>query len=496
MTTVYEPLLLVIVLIPVLALIPIVITRRNPNLRESWSLLAAAATIVLVLSLVPRVLESKLLVMPLFECAPGIELAFRVDGLGMLFAIVATVLWFVTTIYSVGYMRSLKEHGQTRYFCFFALAITSTLGVAFSGNLLTLYLFYELLSLSTYPLVTHHQDEEARVAGRKYLIYIVGTSIGLVLPAMMIIYRQTGSLDFTGLGILAGQAPTGMLGVVFLMMVFGFAKSGLMPVHRWLPGAMVAPTPVSALLHAVAVVKVGVFCVIRVVTEVFGVELTAALSFGDVRPVTIVRCVAAFTIVVSSVIALQQDGLKKRLAYSTIGQLSYIILGATLLTPLALTGSVMHIGMHAFGKITLFFCAGAIYVAVGKKNISEMVGIGRRMPLTMICFFVGSLSVIGLPPTGGILSKMYLVRGTLDAGTYAFLLVYLFSSLLNCAYFFPIVYKAFFCTDEERQWDGPVQEPPRWCIVPPVITAVLTVLLFVFPDIFLGLADVYARSVQ
>ena len=493
-----EPTLFQTILLP-LSLVPLIyLSRHRSDLRESLSLIVAAATILSVFTLVPRVLGGEALVWSLWEVLPGLALSFRVDGLGMLFAIVASVLWFVTTIYSIGYMRGAHEHAQARYYAYFALAVFCTLGVAFSGNLLTLYVFYELLSLSTYPLVTHHQDEEARAAGRKYLKYIVGTSIGLVLPGMMIIHHVAGDLSFGDGPILSdvvsGGAPGWGLGLVLLMMVFGFAKSGMMPFHRWLPGAMVAPTPVSSLLHAVAVVKVGVFCVIRVFTDVFGVELASLLTFGPVRPVAIVQTVAGATIVISSLIAWRQNELKKRLAYSTIGQLAYIVLGAALLAPLSITGSALHIAMHAFGKITLFFCAGAIYVAVHKKNIGDMVGIGRRMPITMVCFFIGTLSVIGLPPTGGIMSKLLLVQGTLEAGAIGFLVIYLISSFLNCAYYLPIVYRAFFCRDEDSRWDGPQQEPPRWCLVPPVVTAICCVLLFVFPDVFLGLAELFAME--
>jgi multicomponent Na+:H+ antiporter subunit D len=381
-------------------------------------------------------------------------------------------------------MRGLKEHSQTRYFCFFALALSATVGVAFSANLLTMYLFYEMLSFATYPLVTHHQDHEARSSGRKYLLYIVGTSIGVVLPAMLICYNMTGTLEFSASGIFAGTEPKATITVLLIMLVLGFAKVGIMPLHSWLPAAMVAPTPVSALLHAVAVVKVGAFSVLRVLTGVFGINLLASFHLG-----TVVCYIAAFTVIVASLIALSQDGLKRRLAFSTIGQLSYIVLGVALLSPKGMIGGMTHIAMHAFGKITLFFCAGAIFVATGKKNISEMVGIGKRMPVTMIAFFVGSLSVIGLPPTGGFFSKWYLVLGTLQADQWPLLVVLLGSSLLNAAYFLPIVYKAFFCTAEEAMFENTVKEAPPWCVAPLVLTAIGSVVLFFYPTVFLNLAQ-------
>jgi multicomponent Na+:H+ antiporter subunit D len=347
-----------------------------------------------------------------------------------------------------------------------------------------------MLSLATYPLVTHHQDHEARISGRKYLSYILGTSIGLVLPAMLILYSLTGTLDFASQGILPLGLSKSTVTVLLLMCVFGFAKAGIMPFHAWLPAAMVAPTPVSALLHAVAVVKVGVFSIFRVITGIFGTNLLSSLNLG-----TVLCYIAAFTILTASLIALSQDGLKRRLAFSTIGQLSYIILGASLLSPKAMTGGLMHIAMHAFGKITLFMCAGAIFVATGKKYISEMVGIGKRMPVTMAAFLIGSLSVIGLPPTGGFISKWFLVLGTLEADQIVMLVVLLSSSLLNAAYFLPVVYRAFFCTPEESMFEDKIQEAPLWCVVPLVITAILSVGLFFFPQPFFNLASLAVQTI-
>jgi multicomponent Na+:H+ antiporter subunit D len=269
--------------------------------------------------------------------------------------------------------------------------------VAFSANLLTLYLFYEMLSLATYPLVTHHQDREARASGRKYLTYILGTSIGLVLPAMLVCYHLTGTLEFSNQGFLAGACNKGLAGVLLIFFIFGFAKAGIMPFHGWLPAAMVAPTPVSALLARGGRGQSGGFQYCPHSDRGIRNGISGpALNLG-----VLVCAIASVTIIVASLIALSQDNLKRMLAFSTIGQLSYIILGVGLLSPKGITGGMLHIAMHAFGKITLFFCAGAIFVATGKRNISEMVGIGRRMPWTMGAFFVGSLSIIGLPPTGG-----------------------------------------------------------------------------------------------
>lgn len=483
MATIYsiKPFLAVIVS---LLLIPILVSSRSPNIREGWTFAVALTKFLIVASMVPAILTGNQIVFTVVEVIPGLAIKFKVDALGMLFALVASLLWIVTSAYSIGYMRGLKEHSQTRYFCFFALALSATIGVAFSANLLTLYLFYEMLSFATYPLVTHHQDREARSSGRKYLLYIVGPSIGLVLPAMLICYHLTGTLEFSPQGFLAGAASPFMTAVLLLMFVFGFAKAAIMPLHAWLPAAMVAPTPVSALLHAVAVVKVGVFSIARVMTGVFGVDLLRGLNLG-----TMVCYIAAFTVIVASLIALTQDGLKRRLAFSTIGQLSYIVLGVALLSPKGMTGGLTHIAMHAFGKITLFFCAGAIFVATGKKYISEMTGIGKRMPVTMMAFFIGSLSVIGLPPTGGFFSKWYLVLGTLESGQTTMLVILLISSMLNAAYFLPIVYRAFFCSPDKAMFGDTIQEAPLWCVVPPVITAAASVFLFFYPTLFLRLAE-------
>jgi multicomponent Na+:H+ antiporter subunit D len=475
-----KPLLAVLVSLMV---VPILASSRAPNVREAWTFAAAIAKVLIVASMVPLILDGNKIVFTIAQVVPGVALKFRVDALGMLFALVSSSLWIVTTAYSIGYMRALKEHSQTRYFVFFALALSATVGVAFSANLLTLYLFYEMLSFATYPLVTHHQDKEARASGRKYLLYIVGTSIGIVLPAMLICYNMTGTLEFSMQGIFAGTEHKATITVLLLMLVLGFAKVGIMPLHSWLPAAMVAPTPVSALLHAVAVVKVGAFSVLRVLTGVFGINLLTNLHLG-----TVICYIAGFTVITASLIALTQDGLKRRLAFSTIGQLSYIVLGVALLSPKGMIGGMTHIAMHAFGKITLFFCAGAIFVATGKKNISEMVGIGKRMPVTMIAFFIGSLSVIGLPPTGGFFSKWYLVLGTIQADQMPMLIILLTSSLLNAAYFFPIVYKAFFCTAEESMYEDTIQEAPVWCVAPLVVTAVVSIILFFYPTLFLNLA--------
>ncbi|GAB4171263.1 MAG: monovalent cation/H+ antiporter subunit D family protein [Geothermobacteraceae bacterium] len=469
------------ILVSLLASIPIMLSHRVPNLREGWTLLAGVTKFAIVASMLPVILAGGGYEFVLAEVIPGVPIALRVDAMGLFFALVASFLWFFTSIYSIGYMRSLQEHAQTRYFASFAVAISATIGVAFAANLFTLYLFYEMLSLSTYPLVTHEQNAEARASGRKYLTYILGTSIGFALPAMLLTYAKAGTLDFTLGGILAGKADGMTVAILLVLFIFGFAKAGVMPFHGWLPAAMVAPTPVSSFLHGVAVVKVGVFSILRVIFYILGTDNLSSLHLGGV-----VTTLASVTIIVASLVALTQDNLKRRLAYSTIGQLSYMLLGAGMLTAAGMTGGVLHIAMHAFGKITLFLCAGAIYVASHKKYISQMDGLGRNMPITYTAFLLGSLSIIGMPPLGGFISKWNLVIGAVDGGQLLLLVVLLVSSLLNAAYFLPIVYRGFFASAPEGGHDG-VREAPLLCVLPLSVTALGSLLLFFFPDTLLRL---------
>ncbi len=470
------------ILVSLVGALPIILSDRQPNLRESWTILIALTKLTIVAALLPGVLNGGTYIFTIAEVLPGVPLELRVDALGMIFALVASFLWLLTSLYSIGYMRSLEEHAQTRYFASFAVAISATIGIAFSGNLLTMYLFYEVLSLSTYPLVTHEQNSEARSSGRKYLTYILGTSIGLALPAMLITYATAGTLEFTSGGILAGKASPELLALLLVLFLFGFAKAGLMPFHGWLPAAMVAPTPVSSFLHGVAVVKAGVFAIFRIIFHILGPE---TLQTADLS--VVITTIASVTLLVASMVALTQDSMKRRLAYSTVGQLSYMVLGAGMLSAIGRLGGVMHLAMHAFGKITLFFCAGAIYVASKKKYISQMDGLGRRMPITFMAFFLGSLSIIGMPPMGGFISKWNLVIGAVDGGQLVLLLVLLVSSLLNAAYFLPIVYRAFFADAPAGEETG-YKEAPVFCLVPLCLTALGSCLLFFFHEPLLRLA--------
>lgn len=480
-----KPLLAVIVSL-IAAFLILITGERARNLREFWTIIASVVKFAIVASMVSPILKGKVIEYTVISILPGLSLQFRVDALGILFALTASFLWIITSFYSIGYMRSLNEHAQTRYFACFAIALSATMGVAFSANLFTTFIFYEIITLSTYPLVAHKETSEAVKGARRYLAYLLGTSIAFLLLAIFLTYNAAGTLDFSNQGILAGKASNALLTVIFILFMAGIAKAAMMPLHSWLPAAMVAPTPVSALLHAVAVVKVGVFTVIRVALYIFGIDLLSRLGLG-----TALAYFASFTIIAASIIALRQDNLKLRLAYSTISQLSYIILGVALLTPSSMVGGIVHISNHAFSKITLFFCAGSIYCAAHKTNISQLSGIGKKMPWTMTAFFIASLSMIGVPPAGGFISKWYLALGSIEAEEIPILAVIIASSILNAAYFLPITYKAFFEKPGDDSHEG-IKEIPMVAI-PLVITAIISVLTGIYPDYFLTLAKEVIR---
>ena len=475
--------LILIILVPLFTAGAAALLGNWPNLRESVSLLGGLALFILNLSLLPAVLAGGFPAVWIAEPIPGLSIAFQAEPLGVLFGLTASFLWLVTTVYSIGYLRAHGESHQSRFFAFFAVAIASTMGVAFAENLFTLFIFYELLTFSTYPLVTHTGTVEARQAGRKYLGILVGTSMAFLLVAVVWTWLLAGTVDFRVGGILAGTASPAVIGLLYALFVFGIGKAALMPFHRWLPAAMVAPTPVSALLHAVAVVKVGVFAILKVTIYVFGLDLVRSNGASNW-----LLWIAGGTILIASLIALQQDNLKRRLAYSTISHLSYIVLGGLLANAAGIIGGAMHIATHAFGKITLFFCAGAILVTTHKTRISEMGGLGRTMPLTMGAFLLASLSIAGLPPMGGLWSKWYLALGTLDAGYSLLLGILMLSTLLNVAYLLPIPIRAFF----GKAAGAPVigyREAPVPCLLAIGITTAVCLILFFVPQPFYRLAE-------
>ena len=467
--------------IPFVGALPIALTGWSPNLREGITLVTAGLLFFVVASLLPGVMNGDRPEATLVEILPGLPLALKVEPLGMTFATVASFLWIVNSIYSIGYMRGHGEKDQTRFYVCFAIALASTMGVAFAGNMLTLFIFYEALTLSTYPLVTHKGDRKAVMAGRTYLGILLSTSIGIQLLAIVWTWTATGTLDFTAGGILAGKVEGPAVGLLLFLYIYGIGKAALMPAHRWLPAAMVAPTPVSALLHAVAVVKAGVFSVIKVIVYIFGLD-----HLNATENTSWLLYVAGATILIGSVIALRQDNLKRRLAYSTVSQLSYIVLGAMLATSWGIVGSGLHLVMHAFGKITLFFCAGAIMVASHKTEISQMRGIGRTMPLTTFAFLVGSLSIIGLPPFGGMWGKWFLLLGSFDAEQLAMVAVLILGTILNIMYLLPIPFHGFFskpdtAADGAHREEG-IREAPLPCLIAISVTSLGCLALFFFSE--------------
>ncbi len=476
METYFSLMPLMAVLVSLLATVLIVLSSRWPNVRETWTIMAAVAMLGMTLSMLPDVLNGNYPEVTLFAISPGVFLALRVDSLGIIFALSASALWILTSFFSIGYMRGLSEHKQTRYFASFAVCLSATVGIAFAANLLTFLIFYEVLTIATYPLVIHKETPEAIAAGRKYLVYLLTGGVALLL-AVAFTFQIAGTGDFLPGGFLSEQVGQNGLILLGLLFLVGFGvKSALMPLHSWLPSAMVAPTPVSALLHAVAVVKAGVFGFVRVIGFVIGPGLLHEIGASN-----FLAGLAVVTILIASLLAFRQDNLKLRLAYSTVGHLSYIILGVALLSPSAWIGGLLHIVNHAMMKITLFFCAGAIYVKTHCENVSELNGIGRQMPITMGAFALASLGLAGIPPSVGFISKWYLVQGTLEAGQVVFAATLLLSGLLNAGYLFPIVARAFFArSDKFSKFD----EASPLMVIPLVLVAALSLFLGLFPDQF------------
>lgn len=458
--------------------IAIALAASRPKLRDAFCWLFPLPFFIAILGYIQPVVSGTGPTQTLLTLLPGLDIAFAARPLGLVFTLLASTLWLLATPYALGYMKKGGYHNIGRFMACYAIALGAVAGIAFAENLLTLYLFYEILSISTYPLVAHTGTEKARAGARTYLAILLVTSVGLMLPAMVWLWQATGTLSFSQGGIMAGQVNTTTGAVLLVLLLLGIGKAALMPVHRWLPAAMVAPTPVSALLHAVAVVKAGVFSVLSVTLYIFGLDYLATLI---THPAMLY--LAVFTMLAASLVALHQDNLKARLAYSTVSQLAYIVTGALLATELAAIGGGLHMLMHGFGKITLFFCAGAIYVASGINTVSGMDGLARRMPLTMLAFFIGALCVIGLPPTGGFWSKWYLVSGAWEAGYFVVVGAFMLSTLLNVGYLMPPVMRAFLRPPpSDEAANNQVNEAPLLCLIPLLITAAGTLVLFVLAD--------------
>lgn len=454
------------VLIPFIASILIVFSGSRPNLRESWTVIAALALWFLIGSLLHDFLIGRAALTVLWEIVPGVAFAFHADAAGLVFALVSSTLWIATAFYSIGYARSLNLHSQTRFFSLFAVCLGAAIGIALAENLITFFIFFEILTIATYPLVVHAGTPKAKHAGRLYLVYTL-TAGACLLGAIVWTLSLVGHVSFVPQGILPANLPTGVLVGLFTLFTIGFAvKAGLMPFHAWLPIAMVAPTPVSALLHAVAVVKAGAFGYYRMLHFVFGPDVLAQTNLWQV-----LAWMAAATILISSFIALRQDEIKRRLAYSTIGHLSYILLGAAILVPAGAIGSLLHLANHAMMKITLFFCAGAIHVAAHKDRVSQLDGLGWRMPWTFGAFTVCALGLAGIPGICGFISKWWLCRGTIEAGQPWLMVILLASGVLNLAYLLPIITRGF------KPIDHPVtiKEAPLTMLIPLVATAALSI---------------------
>ncbi len=460
------------VLSPLLGACAVVAVRKAPATRDAALIVTGLVTLaLLVILFVYRDQYHQAQV--LFRILPGLRIAFHVEPLGLIFALTAGLLWPLTSVYAISYLKAGNYDHQTRFHALFCVAISSVMGIAFAENLFTLFLFYEILTFSTWPLVTHSRTPAAISAGRVYLGVLLTTSLLLFLLAIVLVGNYGEGISFVSGGVLSA-APPSLVGVLVFLFLFGIGKAAVMPFHRWLPSAMVAPAPVSALLHAVAVVKAGVFSILKISVYIFGFDTLQSLPFHD-----LILWIPAVTILLASAIAMRQDDLKARLAYSTVSQLSYIALGALMANQMAMTGSGLHITLHAFGKITLFFCAGAIIVLSGKTRVSQLDGMGRVMPWTFAAFFMASLSVAGLPPAGGLWSKWYLALGALEQGQVALLAVLMISSLLNVYYLTAIPFRAFFLKGENP---GQSLETRRALIIPLVATASISVALFFIAD--------------
>ena len=415
-----------------------------------------------------------------------LDIYFKVDRLGVLFSTMASFLWILTSWYAFGYMAGKPRLKQ--FYVFFTVTLAVVMGIAYSGNLFTLYAFYELLTLATLPLVMYNGNEQALSSGKKYMIYSF-TGATFILFGMMLLYSVTGDMSFVPLGLTRTVQlnNSNILLISYISMFVGFGvKAALVPFHTWLPAAMVAPTPVSALLHAVAVVKSGVFSIIRITYFIFG---AASVRYFEASKYLIPLVVV--TVVMGSFLALHQDHLKKRLAYSTISQLGYMLLGILLLNPDGLRGSILHLVNHAMIKITLFFIVGAITMQTHKKHIHEIYGIGKAMPLSMMCFSIAAISLVGIPPTNGFVSKWFLGLGALTSSNLFFILILLISALLTAGYLIPIIVAAFFSSHREDLifTDSINLDPPKSMMVPILIITGIVILLGLFPNPLMNFID-------
>jgi multicomponent Na+:H+ antiporter subunit D len=465
---------------PLIAPLLIYIFKSKQNIRDSIGVIGSLISFYATINITTKLMNGSTPELFLFNIFSNLSLSFKVTPIGAVFGLLCSGLWILAAIYSIGYMRGNNEQNQTRFYIFYSLSIFGALCVAWSSNLLVLFIFYEFLTFATYPLVVHKETEESIKASRLYLGILVGSSLMLFLPAIIWVWYSVGTLNFTDGGILQNSFNPSNAPILLFLFVFGIGKAALMPLHWWLPAAMVAPTPVSALLHAVAVVKAGVFSILMVICYIFGPEFMNSSGSG-----TFLIWASTITLFLSSVIAITKNDIKARLAYSTVSQLSYIILGGAIATNYSLIASVSNIMMHGVGKITLFFCAGAIYVSTKITKISDLNGLGHKMPLTFIAFSIGALSIIGIPPFGGSWSKFYLLLGAAQSELTIIIIILAISTLLNTYYLLDPVFRAFFMDKNEsiKTTSHPLT------VYPAVCSAFIVLLLFFYIEPLLELVN-------
>lgn len=479
------------VLLPFIMTVPVYLAgRRSDKFRDYLAVGTTFVTFLLTLAMIPPVLNGKILEYVLLSAnVSPIPLEFMADPFGLFVAVLSAFAWMLATVYSVGYMA--PEHAKNRYYSFLVLNLGAMLGVVLSRNLFTLYIFFEILSIASWILVIHEETEEAMAAGKKYLFMGIGGGLFLLF-GIIVTFMQSNVLDLTKIGILTYQGPITHL--VFYAYIIGFGvKAGMFPMHVWLPDAHpVAPAPCSALLSGV-MIKAGAYGIIRVVYNIFGIELIRSMNAH-----IIIAAVAGTGIILGSAVAISQKSLKRMLAYSSVSMICYVILGSMFLTQRGLEGAMLHLFAHLFMKDTLFLCAGAFIFKTGKKNIEDYKGIGKKMPFTMLGFTIAAMSMIGLPPFVGFISKWYLLLGALDAGT-AFLTFYvvvlLGSSLMNAVYYMPVIISAYFGDVSSGHGEVEVDEAP-WVMVVPILIFALGVVFFgMFPNIPLALIRPAAKMV-
>ena len=461
----------------------------GPRMREFLTLLITLSVLASVLTVFAEAqMFGHVPQTTLWSPVPKVSLAFAVEPLGLLFALMASILWVVSTIYTIGYLRANQSQNQKRFYACFVFALGCTMGIAMAKNLFTLFIFYELLTLSTWPLVAHKENQEARRGGRIYLTYLLGSSVCFFLFAILWTKNLAGTLDFTTGGILEGHLSASAAMILLLLFAFGIGKAALMPLHGWLPAAMVAPTPVSALLHAVAVVKAGVFSLLKVGLYIFGIDF-----LRDTQASLPLLWIALASLLVASLVAVFQDNFKARLAYSTVSHLSYVTLGLALATPLAIAGAILHMVMHAVGKITLFMTAGIITTATNKTLVSSMQGLGRLLPITFTAYMAGALCVIGFPLFGGMWSKWILLTAATREAAWTTIAFLLTSTLLNIIYLLPLGFTAFFQEPEEKNLRLPLRQLAL-CVIALCVTASWCVLLFFMTEPILSLITPVAEG--